>query len=100
MRERDVEKYLREQVEARGGLCLKWVSPGWTGAPDRIVIMPPFEPHFGEPYFIELKAPGKKPTKLQVERIRALGDLEQNVGWIDSYEAVDRFIAHGVLNAV
>ena len=38
--EKDIESKLRTAVEARGGKCPKWVSPGWAGVPDRIVLMP------------------------------------------------------------
>lgn len=37
--EKNVEKKLRLAIKAKGGLCLKWVSPGTTGVPDRIVIL-------------------------------------------------------------
>lgn len=50
--EKDIERKLREQVEARGGKCLKWVCPGWSGVPDRIVLMPG-----GRIYFVETKRP-------------------------------------------
>ena len=38
--EKDIEKKLREMVERHGGLCLKWVCPGWSGVPDRIILLP------------------------------------------------------------
>jgi len=50
MRERDVEKKLVQGVKRLGGECLKWVSPGNTGIPDRIVILPS-----GDIFFVELK---------------------------------------------
>lgn len=64
MRERDVEKAWRKKINAEGGLCLKWVSPGCTGVPDRIVIQ-----QGGEIYFIEFKSPNGKLTTRQ-EKIR------------------------------
>lgn len=39
MREAVIERYLRQQIWRRGGLCLKWVSPGMRGVPDRIVLI-------------------------------------------------------------
>lgn len=39
MLEDSVESDLRIGVEAKGGECLKWVSPGCVGVPDRIVLM-------------------------------------------------------------
>ncbi|WP_231558623.1 VRR-NUC domain-containing protein [Brevibacillus thermoruber] len=87
MRERDIEKYLREQVRAAGGRAYKFVSPGNAGVPDRLVLFPG-----GQAVFAELKAPGKKPTVLQqaqAEKIRALGF---QVIVIDSKQGVDEFI--------
>lgn len=50
--ERDIERRLRLSVEALGGKCLKWVCPGWTGVPDRIILMPG-----GRVSFVETKRP-------------------------------------------
>ena len=87
MRERDIEKYLREQVRKVGGRAYKWESPGNAGVPDRIVIFPG-----NQIIFVELKAPGKKPTKLQISQHRKLAELDCTVLVIDSKEGVDDFI--------
>ena len=50
--ERDIEQKLRRGVEAQGGKCLKWVCPGWSGVPDRIILLPG-----GRLYFVETKRP-------------------------------------------
>lgn len=55
MRERTVEAALRKAVEGEGGLCLKWVCPGHTGVPDRMILFPG-----GVIAFVELKRPGAK----------------------------------------
>lgn len=47
--EKHLEAKLRKSVKSKGGLCLKWVSPGTKGIPDRIVLMP------GKVYFVEMK---------------------------------------------
>ena len=39
--EKDIERKLVDMVKRHGGLCLKWVCPGWSGVPDRIVLLPP-----------------------------------------------------------
>ena len=39
MRESRIESWLRDQVKRLGGLCLKFVSPGNVGVPDRIIIL-------------------------------------------------------------
>lgn len=69
--EKDIEKKLREMVEKRGGLCLKWVCPGWAGVPDRIILLPG-----GRIIFAELKRPkGGKLSKLQKWWAKKLIDL-------------------------
>jgi hypothetical protein len=51
--EKDIEKKLHDMVEDRhGGRCLKWVCPGWTGVPDRILLLPG-----GLIMFVETKRP-------------------------------------------
>lgn len=40
IRESAVEGYLQTGVEARGGLCEKYVSPGTRGVPDRLITWP------------------------------------------------------------
>jgi|SRR5699024_2144622 len=37
--ESQLEERMRRWVTARGGLYLKWVSPGNDGVPDRIIIL-------------------------------------------------------------
>ena len=65
MRERYVEQRLVAEVKKRGGICPKWVAPGFDGVPDRLVFLPHHK--FG---MIEVKAPGKKPRPLQSARHR------------------------------
>ena len=50
--EKEIEKKLTNLVRRHGGLCLKWVCPGWAGVPDRIVLLPG-----GKVIFVELKRP-------------------------------------------
>ena len=40
MLERAIEQRLVEAVRKAGGLCPKFVSPGWDGVPVRIVLLP------------------------------------------------------------
>lgn len=73
MREKEIEKKLTLEAKKRGGLAVKFVSPGFDGMPDRIVLMPE-----GKMAFVEVKASGKRPRPLQMARhklLRALGFL-------------------------
>ena len=87
MREKDVEAYLKKRVEEIGGMCLKWTSPGHSGVPDRIVMIA------GKcARFVEVKAPGKRPTKMQERMHKRLITVGQHVAIVDSKEAVDEYI--------
>ena len=77
-REREIERKLVEAVRKTGGLALKFVSPGWSGAPDRIVLLPG-----GKAGFVEVKAPGKKPRPLQARRKKQLEQLGYKVFVLD-----------------
>ena len=88
MREKEIEKYLVDRVAQMGGMALKFISPGCTGVPDRLVILPG-----GKIGFLELKAPGMKPRKEQVHRIRQLWGLRCCADVADTREAVDLYLA-------
>ena len=71
MREKEIEKKLVEETKRRKGLALKFVSPGFDGMPDRILLLPG-----GKIAFVEVKAPGRQPRPLQLVRhatLRRLG---------------------------
>lgn len=78
MREKIIEKKLVEAVKAEGGICPKWVAPGFDGVPDRIVLMPD-----GRIGFVEVKAPGQKPRPLQRSRHKLLRVLGYKVFILD-----------------
>lgn len=89
MRESEIEKKVSEYAKAKGWLVYKFVSPSQRGVPDKIFI------RGGEIYFIEFKASGKKPTKLQdkvFSKIRGelfevyiIDNIEQGKLLIDRY---------------
>jgi len=104
IRERDIERYLVKTAKALGGEVrkVKWI--GRRGAPDRVVMLPAYTAKITNEIFmsmtrlsvlpqtiwIELKAPGKKPTIGQLRehaRMRAMG---QRVEVVDSMAGVDR----------
>jgi hypothetical protein len=84
MRESQIEKKLKKRVEGLGGKCKKFVSPGSSGEPDRICLFPS-----GKVFFVETKAPGKKPTPLQEKRHRELRQMGFTVLVIDSEDEID-----------
>ncbi len=84
LRERDIEAYLRDRVRTRGGVAYKFTSPGNAGVPDRLVLLPN-----GRVVFVELKAPGKTSTPLQVKQQRRIANLGHRVCVLDSKEKVD-----------
>ena len=53
--EKEIEQKLVDMIRRQGGLCLKWVCPGWLGVPDRICLLPG-----GVVIFVELKRPDGK----------------------------------------
>lgn len=86
MREREIERKLVAAVKKHGGICLKFVSPGFDGMPDRVVLLPD-----GKIGFVEVKRPGEKPRALQLARhglLRKMGflvfvlDGEEQIGGI------------------
>jgi hypothetical protein len=88
--EKYIEQKLVKAVKERGGMALKFVSPGLDGVPDRIVLLP-----MERIAFVELKAPGKKMRPLQVKRNRQLEALGFLVYCIDGVEQIE-----GVLDEI
>lgn len=83
MREREIEKKLVDAVKTQGGVCWKFVSPGTAGVPDRIILMP-----MGRIAFVEVKAPGESPRKLQLARHRFLRRLGYKTFVLDNPEQI------------
>jgi len=92
MREREIEKYLVQQVKATGGAVRKvrWLDR--RGAPDRLVMLPPLAHLPGQTVWVELKAPGVKPEDHQLREHKRLRKMGQRVLVIDSLEDVDEFL--------
>lgn len=90
MREKEIEKKLTMAVKKLGGICPKFVSPGFDGMPDRIVLLP-----MGRFGFVEVKAPGKKPRPIQISRHKLLQRLGFKVYVLDNEEQIG-----GVLDGI
>ncbi|WP_035288027.1 VRR-NUC domain-containing protein [Clostridium sp. KNHs214] len=81
--EKSIEQALTKEVKKRGGLALKFISPGMIGVPDRLILM-----KGGKLAFIELKAPKKKMRPLQIKRKSQLEVLGFSVYCIDNKEQI------------
>lgn len=88
MLEKSIERRLIAPIRRMGGLCLKFETPGFTGVPDRIILLP--GPHV---VFAETKQPGKKERPRQVlvqGMLRKLGFTVYST--VDSAEKVDAIV--------
>lgn len=90
MNEKTIERKLMDMARKMGGLAVKFVSPGFDGVPDRIVLFPG-----GRVGFVELKSPGKRMRPLQVRRKKQLEGLGFMVFCVDGVEQIEE-----VLNAI
>lgn len=87
MREREIEQKFTRAVKKRGGLALKFMSPGFDGMPDRLTLLPN-----GKMGFVEVKAPGKAPRPLQLQRHRLLRELGFRVYVLDDQRQIGGII--------
>ena len=89
--ERDIERALVSMVKRRGGLCLKWVCPGFAGVPDRIILLPG-----ARVIFAELKRPkGGRAAPLQEWWAKQLNRLGFHHVWVycqDDIKALEKYI--------
>ena len=85
--EKEVEKKLVTAVQLMNGVAVKFVSPGFAGMPDRLVLLPG-----GRMAFVEVKRPGEQPRPLQKARHRMLQRLGFKVYVLDSVEKIGGII--------
>ena len=90
MLEKAIEKKLVQEVKKIGGLALKFVSPGFNGAPDRLILLAK-----AKIAFVEVKAPGEQPRKLQLRRHKQLRSLGFQVYVLDNEEQIG-----GIIDAI
>lgn len=81
MREKTIESRLSDFVKGRGGMCIKLT--GVRGLPDRMVLLPN-----GRIFFIELKAPGKEPRKIQEKRLEKLRKIGFEAFYSDNFDDI------------
>lgn len=77
--ENSIEKRLVTEVERVGGWCLKLPAIHNAGLPDRLCLFPG-----GKVVFVELKAFGKKPRRIQILMHRNLKAMGFRVEVIDT----------------
>nr|DAV16797.1 MAG TPA: Nuclease [Caudoviricetes sp.] len=87
MREKIIEQKLVTAVKNHGGICPKFVSPGFDGMPDRLLLLP-----HGRFAFVEVKASGEKPRPLQLARHRLLRRLGFKVFVLDNPQQIGEII--------
>ena len=87
MREKTIEQKLVTAVKKHGGMCPKFVSPGFDGMPDRLVLLP-----HGRCAFVEVKAPGEKARPLQLARHGMLQKLGYQVYVLDDAEQIGEIL--------
>ncbi len=88
MTEKIIEQKLVKAVKELGGIAPKFVSPGFDGMPDRLILLPGCRIAF-----IEVKAPGKKPSPLQLARHKLLRDLGFKVYVLDSVAGIKTIVS-------
>ena len=87
MREKAIEQKLVRAVKKVGGIAVKFTSPGFDGMPDRLVILP-----ISHIAFVEVKAPGLKPRRLQLKRHELLRRLGFRVYVLDDEGQISKLI--------
>lgn len=87
MTESQIERRLVQGVKAMGGKAYKFTSPGNSGVPDRIVVLPG-----GIILFAELKAEGGRLTPNQLLQIKELRRIGAEVHEVWGADGVANFL--------
>lgn len=86
--EHEIEDKLALRLAQAGHLCIKFVSPGFAGVPDRIVLT-----NNGRVFFVECKAPGKPLRRTQPEVCAMLRNMGHRVEIVDTFARVEQILA-------
>ena len=86
MLESEIEKKLVREIRKMGGMAYKFVSPGNTGVPDRIVILP------GVITFVELKTETGRLSPGQKRQIGKLQNLGMKVVVLHGMKELEEFL--------
>ena len=88
--ESKIEAKLVKEVQKAGGKALKFISPGYVGDPDRLILI-----SYGKIGFVEVKAPNEKPRKIQLKRHKELRDLGFKIYVLDDENQIG-----GIINEI
>jgi len=86
MRESELEKKVGDFCKREGVRYYKFSSPSRRGVPDRICL------YKGKIAFLELKAEGKKPTKLQARELEILRRGGFHAEYADTLDSAKAFL--------
>lgn len=87
MDEKRVERHLTDAIKRLGGMCLKFISLGTSGVPDRIIILPN-----GRIIFAELKTDAGILSKIQEHTINQMKKRGADVRVLYGLKDVKAFI--------
>lgn len=89
MIEKEVENYLKKEVEKRGGICVKLDATTSRGLPDRMCILP-----YGQVLFVETKRPKKgRLSKCQAYILEKINSLGGKAYVVSSKEDIDYLLS-------
>lgn len=86
--EHEIEDKLALRLTEAGHLCLKFISPGFAGVPDRIVLL-----NDGRVFFVECKAPGQPLRRAQPQVLNMLRAMGHRVEVVDTFARVEQIVA-------
>lgn len=84
--EKDVERWVGEKVKEMGGLWLKFVSPGHTGVPDRLLIL------HGTTLYVEMKDDNGRLSSIQKATLQTIAKQDVGVHVVYGRKGAEKFI--------
>lgn len=82
-----IEDKLALELTKLGHLCLKFVSPGFAGVPDRLVLTAD-----GRVLFVEVKRPGGSLRREQPKVVKLLREMGHRVEIVDTFAQVENLV--------
>lgn len=88
MLEKEIERWLGQQVQKLGGLWLKFTSPGHSGVPDRILILK------GHVFFVEMKGEKGRMSPVQTITFGLMSKAGVSIHVVYGKNGAQEFLAH------